>query len=124
MTTALENDPQSAVLEIASEAPNGASGKAKTRIPCTFQGMEGKRLVIETSERVPPSTMVSIEYSDALFLGDVMSCTHKNIDFWNLEIRVEQVLAAFKASWPYARASWGKPSPQPLWLMIPSGALN
>ncbi len=123
MTTALEDHPQSAVLQIASETPNGAASKAKTRIPCTFQGMEGKRLVLETSERVAPSTMVSVEYNDALFLGDVMSCTHKDADFWNIEIRVEQVLSGLQSLMALRAGLLGEAVPQPLG-MVPAGVRN
>jgi hypothetical protein len=119
VTTALEDHPQSAVLQIASETPNGA----KIRIPCTFLGMEGKRLLVETSERVAPSTMVSVEYSDALFLGDVMICNHKNADFWKVEIRVEQVLSGLQSLIALRAGLLGEAVPQPFG-MIPAGVRN
>ena len=119
MTTALEDHPQSAVLQIAAETPNGS----KVRIPCTFQGMEGKRLTLETSERVASSTMVSVEYNDALFLGDVMSCTHKETDFWRVEIRVEQVLSGLQSLMALRAGLLGEAIPQPF-AAVPAGVRN
>jgi hypothetical protein len=123
VTTAFEDHPQSAVLQIASDTPQGGSDKTRIRIPCTFQGIEGKRLVLEASERVSPSTMVSVEYSDALFLGDVMSCTHINTDFWQIEIRVEQVLSGLQSLMALRAGLLGKAVPQRLGL-VPAGVRN
>jgi hypothetical protein len=85
--------------------------------------MEGKRLALETSERIAPSTTVSIEYNDALFLGDVMSCTHKNADFWSLEVRVEQVLSGLQSLMALRAGLLGEAVPQPFG-MVPAGVRN
>jgi len=85
--------------------------------------MEGKRLVLETSERVPPSTVVSVEYSDALFLGDVMSCTHTVMDFWQIEIHVKQVLSGLESLMALRAGLLGGAVPQPFGL-VPAGARN
>ncbi len=123
MTTAFEDDPQYAVLQIASDPSEGGSKQPRIRIPCTFQGMEGKRLVLETSEQVSPSSMVSVEYSDALFLGDVMNCTQTHIDLWQIEIRVEQVLSGLQSLMALRAGLLGEAVPKPFGL-IPAGVRN
>lgn len=70
-----------------SAEPNGA----KRSIPCMFQGMHGKRLTLESCESVPSSTVISVEYDDTLFLGEVVSCVGSE-NTWSVEIKIEQVL--------------------------------
>lgn len=87
MTTRFPDQPRSAVIQLPSAEPNGA----KRPIPCTFQGMHGKRLTLETSECLPTSRVVSVEYDDTLFLGEVLSCVGSECT-WSIEIKVEQIL--------------------------------
>lgn len=56
-----------------------------------FQGMHGKRLTLETGESLPTSRVVSVEYDDTLFLGEVVSCVGSQ-NTWSVEIKVEQIL--------------------------------
>ena len=70
MTTSFDQDHQSAVLNFPSAGHCRA--KAKLFRAC-LSGMEGKRLAIELPERAPVSAVVSVEYNDALFLGEVVS---------------------------------------------------
>jgi len=56
-----------------------------------FQGMHGKRLTLEACESVPSRTVISVEYDDSLFLGEVVSCVGAE-NAWSIEIKVEQVL--------------------------------
>ena len=87
MTNAFPDQPRSAVIQLPPVEPNGA----KRSIVCTFQGMHGKRLTLETGECLPTSKVVSVEYDDTLFLGEVVSCVGLE-DTWNVEIKVEQIL--------------------------------
>ncbi len=93
VTTAFEDHPQSAVIQVASGAANGA----KTSVPCTFQGMQSKRLILEAPQRLSISTAVSVEYNDAMFLGEVMSCTRETSGAWHVEVKVEQILTGLES---------------------------
>lgn len=92
MTPAFENRSQTAVIQVAT-------GGSETRIsvPCTFQGMQGKRLLLEAGQRLPASAAVSVEYSDAMFLGEVITCTAGPGTSWHLEIKVEQILTGLQS---------------------------
>ncbi len=76
-----------AVLKVPG--PNGQG--PKRTIECELQGMQGKRLAISAAEGVRESTLVSIEYEDTLFLGEVVVCSASE-QTWKLEVRIEQML--------------------------------
>ena len=61
-----------------------------------FNGMQGTRLSLESSEALPACLAVSVEYDDALFLGEVVSCV-KLGHSWSLEIKVEQILTGLQS---------------------------
>ena len=92
MTPASENRPQPAVIQLA----NGAS-ETKTSIACTFQGMQNKRLLLEAGQRLPTSTTVSVEYNDAMFLGEVIACTPGPNTSWQVEVKVEHILTGLQS---------------------------
>ena len=56
-----------------------------------FFGLEGKRLTVEAAEPIAVSSVISVEYEDSMFLGEVIACT-QNEDGYHLEIKVEQIL--------------------------------
>jgi len=87
VTNCFPDQPRSAVIQISSAEPNGA----KRSISCMFQGMHGKRLTLETSESLSSSKVVSVEYDDSLFLGEVVSCVGSE-NSWSVEVKIEQVL--------------------------------
>lgn len=68
-----------------------AADGTKRSIPCVMKGLQGKRLVVHISEQIPESTLLSVEYEDTLFLGEVVVCAESEQE-WKLEIRVEQML--------------------------------
>ncbi len=92
MTPAFETRPQPAVIQVASVA-----GEARTSVPCTFQGMNGKRLFLEAGQRLAASTAVSVEYNDAMFLGEVIACTSGHDSSWRVEIKIEQILTGLQS---------------------------
>ncbi len=94
MTTSFDQNHQSAVLNLPSGS--GDDGQ-KQSIPCLFSGMEGRRLVIELQERPPLSAAVSVEYNDALFLGEVISSKPESNGYWKAEVKVEQVLTGLQS---------------------------
>ncbi|HSU59985.1 MAG TPA: hypothetical protein VLI55_11780 [Bryobacteraceae bacterium] len=93
VTTVFEDRPQPAVIQVASGAGNGA----RISVPCTFQGMQNKRLVVDAGQMLAVSTAVSIEYNDALFLGEVMTCRQKADGAWRLDVKIEQILTGLES---------------------------
>lgn len=65
-------------------------------IPCLYEEMQGKRLFLEAYQTLPISQAVTVEYSDALFLGEVVFCTNIN-QSCKIEIKVEQVLSGLQS---------------------------
>ena len=93
VTTSFGDHPHSAILKIPSGEPNGA----KHEIPCTFEGMDGKNLKLEAPERISISALVSVEYSDAMFLGEVIGCQRGTGGVWELHIKVDQILTGLQS---------------------------
>jgi hypothetical protein len=59
--------------------------------------MQGKRLGVDAAERIANSTPVSVEYNDAMFLGEVLRCSQTESGSWDLEIKVEQILTGLQS---------------------------
>ena len=93
VTTSFGDQPQSAILKIPTGEPNGS----KHEIPCTFEGMDGKNLRLEAPERISISAPVSVEYSDAMFLGEVIGCQRGSSGGWELQIKVDQILTGLQS---------------------------
>jgi len=93
VTTTFGDHPHAAIIQV----PTGDANGSKYEIPCTFEGMEGKRLLLESPERLGISTVVSVEYNDALFLGDVMNCRGASDGVWLVEIKVSQILTGLQS---------------------------
>ena len=81
-----------AVLQLPAPDVHGT----KRSISCEVEGMQGKRLILTTSEQIGISTPVSIEYEDTLLLGEVVVCRAAN-ETWKTEIRVEQILTGLQS---------------------------
>ncbi len=79
---------QYAVLSI----PAAEGHSEKRKVTCLFEGLQGNRLSLEAQERPPISSVVSIEFHDALFLGEVVRVAPANRGTWRLEVKVEQIL--------------------------------
>lgn len=93
MNTFHAEDAPSAVIELALPDSSGR----KRIVPCLFQGSEGKRLSLQASEPIPVPSAVSVEFNDALFLGEVVACTGEVNRACNVEIKVEQVLSGLQS---------------------------
>jgi len=119
VTTSFGDNPHSAVLKIPSGAPDGS----KHEIPCTFEAMEGKHLRLEAPERISISAPVSVEYSDAMFLGEVIGCQRAVGGGWELHIKVDQILTGLQSLCALRAQLLGEPAP--VTRFIPAGgALN
>ncbi len=93
MTSTFDDHPHPATIQI----PTGEANGAKLHVPSTFSGMEGKRLILEAPERITMSTPVSVEYNDAMFLGEVMLCKATANGNYRVEIFVEQILTGLQS---------------------------
>jgi hypothetical protein len=83
--------PNSAIIQI-----QGASG-ARQCIPCGFDRMDGKRLTLTAADCVNVCTAVTVEYNDAMFLGEVLGCGENADGSWRVEIKVEQILTGLQS---------------------------
>ena len=113
MTTSFGDHPHSAVIQV----PTGEANGSKYQIPCTFEGMEGKRLRLESPERLSLSTVVSVEYNDAMFLGEVMNCRKDPANNWQLEIKVDQILTGLQSLMALRAGLLGESTP----VSVPRG---
>jgi len=93
VSSTFDDHPHPATIQI----PTGEANGAKHQVPSTVSGMEGKRLVLETEERVSMSTPVSVEYNDAMFLGEVMLCKPIGNGHYRVEVFVEQILTGLQS---------------------------
>lgn len=89
----LIESPKTAVLQIAADSPD----RCKQLVSCEFRGNEGKRLSLSSLERVAILTPVTLEYNDALFLGEVVSCRPNAEGKFELEIVIEQILTGLES---------------------------
>lgn len=64
-------------------------------ISCLYEEIKGKCLFLQASEPVRAWQAVTVEYNDALFLGEVVTCAKIN-DAWRVEIKVEQILTGLQ----------------------------
>ena len=65
-------------------------------IPCLFGEVKGKRLVVQTEAPIIAYTTVTVEYDDAMFLGEVVVC-NQDAGAFSIEIKVEQVLSGLQS---------------------------
>ena len=93
MTSTFDDHPHPATIQI----PTGEANGSRLHVPSTFSGMEGKRLILEASERITMSTPVSVEYNDAMFMGEVMLCKPMGDGNYRVEIFVEQILTGLES---------------------------
>ncbi|MFL6465880.1 MAG: hypothetical protein ACJ73N_15910 [Bryobacteraceae bacterium] len=113
MSCYLTQDPRSATIKFSSKG-------AFQSIPCLYEEMQGKRLVLEASAPLPVSTAATVEYNDALFLGEVMLCSKIN-NLWKVEIKVEQILTGLQSLIALRSRLLYENAPQPL-RMVPTEA--
>ncbi len=79
-----------------------------------MRGMQGKRLGVDAAERIAVSTPVSVEYNDAMFLGEVLRCSQAANGAWDVEIKVEQILTGLQSLMKLRAHLIGEKVPQPI----------
>lgn len=93
MISTFNDHPQPAIIQI----PTGEANGEKLQIASSVTGMDGKRLIMQSCERISMSTPVSVEYNDAMFLGEVMLCKATADGHYHVEIFVEQILTGLQS---------------------------
>lgn len=90
---ALIESPKTAVLQIATGSPDGS----KRLVPCELSAKEGRRLALTSRERVAVLTPVTLEYNDALFLGEIVACEANGSGRFDISIKIEQILTGLES---------------------------
>ena len=93
MMSSFDDHPHPATIQI----PTGEANGSKLHVTATVTGMEGKRLTLDCPQRISMSTAISVEYNDAMFLGEVMLCKPTGEGNYCVEIRVEQILTGLQS---------------------------
>jgi hypothetical protein len=101
------NDPQSATVEIVS------SDGARRSLPCVVRATGPRRLVLELEEPIAASTALSVEYNDAMFLGEAVLCTAEGENSWRVELRIEQILTGLQSLMALRANLLGEAVPSP-----------
>ncbi|HLH04767.1 MAG TPA: hypothetical protein VKX25_18515 [Bryobacteraceae bacterium] len=87
------NSPiKTATLKTASHG-----SAAPQSLPCTFQAFHNKRLTLEFASQPLVAGPVSVEYNDALFLGEIIRFSAVGQGAWQVEILVDQVLTGLES---------------------------
>ena len=111
--------PESAVIQISASQPGGA----RRSEPCVFRELKGKRLFVELGEPLRATQAVSVEYNDAMFLGEVLGCQPVNNGDFQIEVKVEQILTGLQSLMVLRSRLLGEAVPQSLGL-VPAGVRN
>ena len=76
----------------------GSSGPVEARrdLHCQFDAFSNKTLTVSAGESLSLSTPLSVEYNDAMFLGDVIGCNLENGSPYQIRIRVHQVVSGLQ----------------------------
>jgi hypothetical protein len=79
------------IIQLPSPDPSALPMRA----PCRILSWRRSRLTVLTDRPIPASTPVSVEYDDALYLGEVAGeiCLNPSEDRYEVRILIEQVLS-------------------------------
>ena len=105
--------PNTATIQIPGERLG-----EKQQISCEFGGVEGKRLSLLAQVRVAPSTPVTVEYHDALFLGEVVCATQHAGGIWHVDVQIEQILNGLQSLMNLRANLLGEPIPSALRMSL------
>ncbi|MBV9156409.1 MAG: hypothetical protein JO097_09110 [Acidobacteriaceae bacterium] len=81
-------------------------------------------MILETTEPLPISTVVSVEHEDVLFLGEVLSCRVTSGPAWNVEIKVAHFLTGLQNLMALRKGLLGEGVPSQTFHSIPPGVFN
>ncbi len=86
--------------------------------------MDHKRLILEATEPLPISTVISVEHEDVLFLGEVLTCRVTSGPAWNIEVKVAQILTGLQNLMALRKGLLGEGVPSQSFRSIYPGVLN
>lgn len=109
MTSSFAGHPRSATVQI----PSDGSGSRRT-VSCAVQQADRRRLVLEAEERIAASTALSVEYNDAMFLGEVLACAPTGDNTWKIEVQIEQILTGLQSLMALRAGLLGEAAPEPI----------
>jgi hypothetical protein len=109
VTSPYANHPESATIQLPSESQGG-----RRSIACIVHNKDSRRLILHASEALPAKTALSVEYSDAMFLGEVVACSPNGKNCWELDVRIEQILTGLQSLMALRANLIGESVPQPL----------
>jgi hypothetical protein len=90
----------------------------KREVPCDFDGVQGKRLTLVADQRIAASTPLTVEYNDAMFLGEVVACTEDVQHRWHIEVKIEQILTGLQSLMNLRANLLGEQSPAPVRMAL------
>jgi hypothetical protein len=76
----------------------------------TFQSFEHKRLLFTAGHWFPISSIVSLEYNDVLFVGEVLVCTRESDHSWTVLVQVQHLLNGLQSLLHWREQLLGVPS--------------
>ena len=86
-------------------------------VSCLFHEFEGKRLILQFESKPLVSGPVSVEYNDALFLGEIVRSGALSDGIWQMEVLVDQILTGLESLLRFRAQLVGEgvgPAPQPV----------
>lgn len=107
------------MIRIPATQPNGE----KRTIDCVVVSLQSKRLILEANEPLAPYTVVSVEYEDTMFLGEVVHCSGAT-SAWSVEILVKQVLNGLQSLIALRSRLLSEGVPQPFSAIKHASLLN
>ena len=107
MTSSNFANQRASVIHLPAGGPTGE----RRDISASFEAFENRHLSLGATEPVPLSTIVSVEYDDAMFLGEVIACFSDAENHWKLEVKVEQVLNGLQSLMRLRSSLLGEPAP-------------
>jgi hypothetical protein len=79
-----------ATLSVLSESIERA------QLPCVFVNFTSRNLIVHTDTRITPSSPVTVEYEDVLFLGEVSQSVLED-GYYSHEVRVQERLTGLQS---------------------------
>jgi hypothetical protein len=84
---------------------------SRRAIPGVFRLFDGKSLIVNTTERISPSSSVAAQSDDVLFVGEVLACEQETDMCWVVRIRVKHTLSSLQSLMRLHNALLGGPGP-------------
>lgn len=91
--------------------PSNPAG-VRREIPALFESFSARRLTIYATEALAVSSAISVRCGDAMFLGEVATCTPHGDSRWLIQVRVEHILSGLEGLMALRARLLDEPVPQ------------